>query len=42
MLPTDFARVPLPDPWREEDRGEAARAASSPQITQDNVTGCGQ
>ena len=41
MFPHAFSRVPLPDRWREIDCLEAGKA-TSPQIAQDNVTGCGQ
>jgi hypothetical protein len=41
IFPHALSRVPLPDPWRESDRLEAERPVS-PQIAQDNVTGCGQ
>jgi hypothetical protein len=40
IFPKAFARVPLPDRWGELDRERAAK--TSPQIAQDNVTGCGQ
>ncbi len=41
MFPRHFSREPLPDRWLEIDQREAAKP-TSPQIAQDNVTGCGQ
>jgi hypothetical protein len=41
IFPRTFTRAPLPDRWLDADREEGARA-TSPQISQDNVTGCGQ
>lgn len=41
MFPHAMTRAPLADPWREIDQREASRQ-TSPQIAQDNVTGCGQ
>jgi hypothetical protein len=40
-FPRALLRAPLPDRWREMDGSEAAKP-TSPQIAQDNVTGCGQ
>jgi len=40
MSPRSFVRTPLPDRWREIDN-ETGKL-TSPQIAQDNVTGCGQ
>jgi hypothetical protein len=41
IFPHAVTRAPLLDPWREVDQREAIEPIS-PQITQDNVTGCGQ
>ena len=41
MFPHAMTRAPLPDPWRDLDLRQAVSPVS-PQIAQDNVTGCGQ
>jgi hypothetical protein len=41
MFPRSFTRTRLPDRWLEIDQSEAGKP-TSPQIAQDNVTGCGQ